>query len=451
MSAISCSCVNNVLVCLRHYTELCKCLAQKKTLRYRYTLDELLPLLRNLKTKAESFDRWADRVKDALDRSTPKSVDLSELKALLNEAHGKSFPKSDLIQTLANAIEDAEKCASVIRQLDLNKIRTRNSQDNKSKLTFEELTLFCEEIDSLACVLDEEKIIKELKDKSHEFEQESQRLLELPLKNCLIVEVEDCVKSSNDLCIELPSLPPLLIRLTQLKWLRDTQITRKSTDVADVDTLKGLLKSGLDLPSDPTIDAILSEMHSLIADADKWEEKAQDLLKKNGSSIICQAEQLIKDAADIDVYLPTENLLIDSLNNANEWFKQLQEMNSLEFYPYLSSIEELIKKSKNFSFQLDEVEKLKSYVTAANAWKDKTSRIFLRKNSISSLMEALSPRTQFVINKGRRKNQEEENAIKLLDNMDPAAVVATFKDAEDKEMKSIRNLRIINSSKLVSH
>ncbi|KRT85718.1 PHD finger motif containing protein [Oryctes borbonicus] len=448
MSAISCFCMNNVLVCLRHYSELCKCPAQKKTLRYRYTLDELLPLLRNLKTKAESFDRWADRVKDALDRNTPKSVDLSELKALLNEAHGKNFPKSDLIQTLSNAIEDAEKCASVIRQLDLNKIRTRNSQDNKSKLTFEELTLFCEEIDSLACVLEEEKIIKELKEKSHDFEKESQRLLELPLKNCSIAEVEECVKSSNDLCIELPSLSPLLIRLKQLKWLRDTQQTRKSVDVADIDTLKGLLHSGSELPFDTTIDSVLNEIQSLIVEAEKWEEKAQELLKKNGSTIMCQAEQLIKDAADIDVYLPTENLLIDSLNNANEWFKQLQEMNSLEFYPYLKSIEELIKKSKNFSFQLDEVEKLKSYVLAANTWKEKTSRIFLRKNSSHTLMDALSPRTNFMANKCKKKGQEEECCIKLLDNMDPAAVVATFKDAEEKEMKAIKNLRIINLSKL---
>ncbi|KAK9723158.1 PHD-finger [Popillia japonica] len=451
MSAISCSCMNNVLVCLRHYTELCKCPPQKKTLRYRYTLDELLPLLRNLKTKAESFDRWADRVKDALDRNTPKSVDLSELKALLSEAHGKNFPKSDLIQTLSNAVEDAEKCASVIRQLDLNKIRTRNSQDNKSKLTFEELTLFCEEIDSLACVLEEEKIIKELKDKSHEFEKESNRLLDLPLKKCSIAEVEQCVQFSNDLCIELPSLPSLLIRLKQLKWLRDTQTTRKSTDVADIETLKGLLLSGVELNFDPTIDSVLSDIQSLIVEAEKWEEKARELLRKSGSSIISQAEQLIKDAADIDVYLPTENLLIDSLNNANEWFKQLQDMNSLEFYPYLRSIEELIKKSKNFSFQLDEVEKLRSYVIAANTWKDKTSKIFLRKNSSSTLMEALSPRTNFVINKCKRKSGgDDESCIKLLDNMDPAAVVATFKDAEEKEMKSIKNLRIINASKSFS-
>lgn len=65
--------------------------------------------------------------------------------------------KSDLMLALEVAIEEAEKCASVIHQLDLNKMRTRtrHSADLKYRLTVEELTLFCDEIDGLACVLPE--------------------------------------------------------------------------------------------------------------------------------------------------------------------------------------------------------------------------------------------------------------------------------------------------------
>lgn len=35
--------------------------------RYRYTLDELPPLLQRLKVRAESFDLWAVKVKEALE------------------------------------------------------------------------------------------------------------------------------------------------------------------------------------------------------------------------------------------------------------------------------------------------------------------------------------------------------------------------------------------------
>lgn len=238
---------------MRHYSSLCKCGPANRTLRYRYTLDELLPLLRDLKTKAESFDRWADKVKNALDRSTPKSLTLTELKALLSEADGKNFPKSDLIVALVNAIEDAEKCASVIKQLDLNKIRTRHSTDNKSKLTLEELTLFCEEIDSLACILEEERIVKELLEKTTRFEEESAKLLETPLQSCSMSDVERCIGNSAGLCIELPSLRPMSERLKQLKWLKDVQARQKLADVADVETLKTLLQNGLKLKSDECI------------------------------------------------------------------------------------------------------------------------------------------------------------------------------------------------------
>ncbi|XP_022915569.1 lysine-specific demethylase 5 [Onthophagus taurus] len=446
MSAISCSCNTNVLVCLRHYSELCKCSPKSRTLRYRYTLDELLPLLRNLKTKAESFDRWADKVKDALDRNTPKSMHLDELRQLFQEAQGKHFPKSDLILTLANAIEDAEKCASVIRQLDLNKIRTRNSYDHKSKLTLEELTLFCDEIDSLACILDEEKIIKELLTKTSEFEKESKRILSLPLKECLMQQVEDLVNNSNDLCIELPSLQPMQDRLKKLKWLCEVQSTRHLGDVADIDTLKKLVQSGNVFPYDSVISNVLLELQTLITEAEEWEQRAQELLKKTGSDIISEAEQLIKEACEIEVFLPTENVLIDSLNSANEWFKQLQEMNSLEFYPYLCSIEDLIKKSKGFQFQLEEVERLKSFVTSALSWKEKTSRIFLRKNSTGNLMDALSPKLNFTITKGRKRRDEDEYIL-LRDNMDPTTVVARFKDAEEKEMIGLKSLRKENLEK----
>lgn len=448
MSAISCKCSSDILVCLRHYSSLCKCSAENRTLRYRYTLDELLPLLRNLKTKAESFDRWADKVKDALDRSTPKSLTLNELKALLAEADGKHFPKSDLIQTLVNAVEDSEKCASVIKQLDLNKIRTRNSNDNRSKLTLEEITLFCEEIDSLACVLDEEKIIKDLLERTTQFEKDSERFLEMPLMKCTLTDIEQCINNTDGLCIELPSLNAMTERFKQLKWLKDVNGKRKSAEGFDIDSLKKLMHIGLQLKSAENIVEVLSELQNLVTEAEEWEENAQSLLNKPCTDVMTEVEELVKEAADIEVYLPSENLLVDSLNSTNEWFKMLNEMNGLEFYPYLNSVEELIKRSKNIPFYLSEAEKLKTYVGAAHSWKEKTSRTFLRKSSALTLMEALSPRMQMSPTKLKRKHQEDDGTyIKLTDDMDPAAVVAVFKDAEEREMKAIKNLRSLNLAK----
>lgn len=124
LSAVTCSCQKSQLVCLRHFRDLCDCAPEKHTLRYRYTLDELPIMLQKLKLKAESFDPWASKVKEAMDPKGEK-IELSELKELLDEAEVKKFPESELLTALTTAVQDAEKCASVARQLLSNKQRTR--------------------------------------------------------------------------------------------------------------------------------------------------------------------------------------------------------------------------------------------------------------------------------------------------------------------------------------
>jgi len=93
-------------------------------LRYRYTLDELPIMLQKLKLKAESFDSWVTKVKEAMDPKSDK-IELSELRELLNEAINKKFPDCELLTALTTAVQDAEKCASVAQQLLNNKQRTR--------------------------------------------------------------------------------------------------------------------------------------------------------------------------------------------------------------------------------------------------------------------------------------------------------------------------------------
>ena len=52
---------NVEIVCLRHFKSL-ECEPEKLILRYRYTLDELATLLSNVKTRAECYDIWVDKV-----------------------------------------------------------------------------------------------------------------------------------------------------------------------------------------------------------------------------------------------------------------------------------------------------------------------------------------------------------------------------------------------------
>lgn len=66
LSALTCSCDPERLVCLYHPADLCSCPMQKKCLRYRYPLEDLPSLLYGVKVRAQSYDTWVSRVTEAL-------------------------------------------------------------------------------------------------------------------------------------------------------------------------------------------------------------------------------------------------------------------------------------------------------------------------------------------------------------------------------------------------
>lgn len=453
LSAMTCSCSTTTLVCLRHYKNLCECPPKNRTLRYRYTLDELPVMLKALKLKAESFDHWVAKVKDALDPNTPKTLNLSDLKDLLNEADGKKFPKCELLQTLTSAVIDAEKCASVIHQLDLNKMRTRTRHSNeaKYKLTVEELTLFCEEIDSLACVLDEAKSIRVLLQQTQKFEAKSQELLTQALRQNSLAELEECQAHGNGLCIELPGLKLINTRIKQAQWMKEVENYRNKNDVMGLEATKNLIQAGCSLPPHAEMEEELSNLQLILQQSQEWEEKAQEVLKSQDASVLIQVDKLLKDAAKISCQLPTEGILYDAMKKGRDWLKQLEDMNSAEYYPYYSAMEELIKKGRQLALHLVEVDRMNDYLVLANSWKEKTSRSFLRKDSACTLMDALSPRTilpSSIKNTKKGKNMDDDlKSIALTNTMDPATVVALFKEAEEAEMSMIRKLRQTNKLK----
>lgn len=82
-------------------------------------------MLHRLKQRAEAYDNWAYKVKMALEAPDDSKLELQDLRDLVNEAQDKKFPDSSLLQTLAAAVNEADKCASVANQLVTKKVRTR--------------------------------------------------------------------------------------------------------------------------------------------------------------------------------------------------------------------------------------------------------------------------------------------------------------------------------------
>ena len=67
-------------------------------------------------------------------------------------------------------------------------------------------------------------------------------------------------------------------------------------------------------------------------------------------------------------------------------------------YPYLDVLEELVTRGRPLPVRLDLLPQMESQVAAARAWKDRTSKIFVKKGSTLPLFEVLLCSFPFVMN-----------------------------------------------------
>lgn len=483
LSAVSCQCTP-ALACLRHYKELCKCPPEQHTLKYRYTLDELPLMLKKLKIKAESFETWLTKVRNILDPTISTKVSFDELQELAMEAQQKKFPKSPLLERLNSSVIEAEKCITVIQQLDINKIRTRNSNDiaSRYKITLEELDLFVLELDNLCCTIDDFVTVKELQQMGHEFVATVKRLL---VKESVATndakELQKVIQDGSTLCIELPQLDQLKARLEQVNWYRTIRAYREKTERHQLNVLKKHLADGMKIPPHHTIERELSEIKEMIIEMELWEDRAQKIFESSISIQLRDVQDLLRLGKNIKGYLPSFTILKEAVDRARELLEHIDALQSDENYPYVDSLEFIINNAKSLPFQLEPIQTMEKHVNEANAWKEQANQMFLKKNTKYTLLEALTPKYESDLTFAvvppslssppihRAGSDDCESASpsstasssstisanssngtsegSYLDELGPAVVVATFKKAEKNEICRIAEIRRINSEK----
>ncbi|CAL4073717.1 unnamed protein product [Meganyctiphanes norvegica] len=458
LSAVTCTCSPDRLACLRHYKLLCDCPSELHTLRYRYTLDELPPLLQRLKVRAESFDHWAVKVKDALEAKPDDKLELGELRELVEDAEAQKFPDSELLQTLVQAVTEADKCATVAAHLATKKVRTRTrgGSEAKSRLTLEELRLFYEQIESLACIIREGDAVKELLTRVTTFQEEALALLnqEMPDSEAL----HKMVDTGCTLDIDLAELPRLKHKLQQVEWLEEVEDTCDDSATVTTEQVKRLLQAATTLPPHPKIEKAMAELQQLLNNMELWEEKATQALNAKPGLNVSEGEELVKQAEEVPAHLPSVIALKEAVKRAREWTNKVTAIQGGETAPLLETVEGLMSRGRPIPLQLPALLQLEDNVAAAHQWLDKTARTFLKKNSHLTLLEVLVPRTDIGVVSGKRKRVKREEMspqqqqaqlldISLDDTANPATVVKAFKECEERELGAMRALRAHNRSK----
>ncbi|XP_069619063.1 lysine-specific demethylase 5A isoform X3 [Ranitomeya imitator] len=466
LSALTCSCSSDRLVCLHHVEELCDCPVQSKCLRYRYSLEDFPALLYGVKLRAQSYDTWVGRVTDALTASLNHKKDIIELKVMMEDAEDRKFPENDLYRRLRDAVKEAETCASVAQLLLAKKQKhSKLSQDSgktRTKLTMEELKAFVQQLFSLPCIITQARQVKNLLDDVEEFHERAQEAMsdEIPDSS----KLQALIDMGSNLYVELPELPRLKQELLQARWLDEVRQTLADPHKVTLDVMKKLIDSGVGLAPHHAVEKAMAELQELLTVSERWEEKAKACLQARPQHSVPSLEGILAEAKNIQAYLPNVLALKEALQRAKDWTSKVEAIQSGSHYAYLEHLECLLSKGRPIPVRLDALPQLESQVAASRAWRERTGRTFLKKNSSYTLLQVLSPRSDIgVYGSGRNKRKKvkallEEKDLDLdslseleelqEDARDAASVVALFKDLEHKEVDSMRSLRASNLAKM---
>ena len=159
-----------------------------------------------------------------------------------------------------------------------------------------------------------------------------------------------------------------------------------------LDSLRDLLESGISLAPHPVLEKSLAKLQGLLETSEKIEDKASNSLQSKTKLALSSVEVIVREVDLLPTYLPSVMALKDSLRKAKEWMSKFDALQKVEFSPYLETLETLLAKAKPIAIKLEPLEQLEGQVGAGHAWRERTARTFLRKNSYYTLVEVLSPK-----------------------------------------------------------
>ncbi|XP_051525204.1 lysine-specific demethylase 5B-B-like isoform X5 [Myxocyprinus asiaticus] len=473
LSALTCPCRPGVQVCLHHAHNLCSCPISNYTLNYRFTLDDLYPMMNAVTQRAESYDEWASRVTEVMEAKLDKKRNVTVFRSLLEESDEKSFPENDLLRQLRLVTQDAEKCSSVAQQLLNGKRQTRyrtGGGKSLNQLTVEEMRSFVRQLYNLPCSLTQAPLLKELLNSIEDFQQHSEKLLSDEVSTDSVSEIESLLEEGSKFDVFLPELPQLRERLEQARWLagvRQAEDPITNPCGLSLDNMRQLIDRGVGLTPHPSIERTMARLQELLTISEELEEKAQALLKARPPESLETICSQLTQVEGVPAYLPYCLLLQDTVNRAKEWLQEADDLQVGGRIPLFGSLSDMVLRAHAIPVRLEPLEQLEVLVSEVQSWKELATKTLLIKNSPFTLLEVLCPQWEVgssLKKKTTRKVKWESvssgKKLVKLDNMsdveralsdskDSASAMFTLAEVRLKELESLCSLRAANESKLL--
>ncbi|XP_013866429.1 lysine-specific demethylase 5C isoform X2 [Austrofundulus limnaeus] len=453
LSALACSNCPEHLVCLYHTQDLCNCPTEKLYLRYRYTLDELLAMLHRLKVRSESFDSWANRVKEALEQEEGNKIEMYDLEKLKMEAAEKKFPDNELLRKLNSVLKDITYCQQTSTEL-LN-----NPKTGEGRITWLDLKSLVEKMQNLPCVINQLEEVQAVLKTVEDFQKRAQVLInnkDWRKDSPPHEQLQSLLEEGAKLSVLAPECDLLQGLKEQGHWLEEVRRTLGTAGgekhEVTLNVLRNLMEAGCNVPQSGSVETAMAELQELLTIAERWEEKAQICLEQRQKHPLSTLEAIVNEAQLIPVKLPNILALQSCLVRARAWVTDLEEIQNGEHYPCLDDLEGLVAIGRDLPVFMEELRQLELQVASAHSWRDKATKTFLKKSSQHSLLEVLCPcakRRNRRVETEPLEDDSDTNTLGLSAQAlrDPAAIVMAFKEGEHQEKEALLRLQEVNMCK----
>ncbi|KAJ3586406.1 hypothetical protein NHX12_012804, partial [Muraenolepis orangiensis] len=468
LSAVTCPCSPGVLVCLHHIHDLCSCPISSYTLNYRFTLDDLYPMMTAVKHRAELYDDWASRVSQTLDAKLEKKKGLAVFRSLVLESESNNLPDNDLLFRLRLVTKDGEKCSSVAQQLLCGKRQSRLRCGGKSQslLSVEELRSFVRQLYNLPCSLTQAPLLKKLLNDIEDFQQHSEKVLSEDVSS--VTEIQGLLDFSFDFDVALPELPQLRAKLEHARWLEGVRRADSLPSALTLEAIRRLIDQGVGLAPHPSVEKALARLQELLTVSEHWEDRASGLLKASPPHPIETLSAVAEKASAIPAHLPNCLLLKESMRKAREWLQEAEELQVGGRVPMADVLSDAVLRGQAIQVHLEPLKRMESLSVGVQEWKESVAAIFLKKDNPFTLLEVLCPRSE-VGNVGSpkrklKKAKESQQLGKkktaplnsladiekaLSESKDSSSATATLEELRLREMQTLCTLRADNESKLL--
>ncbi|XP_005739565.1 lysine (K)-specific demethylase 5Ba [Pundamilia nyererei] len=470
LSGITCACSPDKMVCLYHTQNLCSCPPINLTLHYKFTLDELYPLMASVKLRANSYKDWVSNVQDIVENKGTKKKGLEDLHILVEQAETKAFPQSSLLDQLRTIASEADKVSVTAQQLLNGKRQTRyrsggGKSQSQNELTVEELRSFVKQLDSLPCNIRQAPLLKDLLTRVDDFQQRSECLLSDESPSAL--ELQDLLDVSLGLDVELPQLPLLRERLEQARWLETVQQASSRPESLCLDTMRRLIDQGVGLAPHSSVERAMARLQELLTVSEQWEERVLSLLEARPYQGIETLVAALQEVENIPAYLPNCLQLKDVVTKAKKWLHEAETLQLGGRIPVLDILSELVLRAEGIPVKLDPLSRLEALVSDVKSWKETAAKTFLLKNSPFSLLEVLCPRCDIGSAHQKSKSKKVKEAPQIIkktltkldslcdveralsESKDSASAMTTLAEVRQREMEILLSLRSSNESKLL--